>query len=293
MPHPSLNQLLRTTRLCFMRLLLLSLFALSVHAQRVMVIGIDGLSTAAFRNARLPHLRALQSRGASTLEARGVMPTVSSPNWASMLMGAGPEQHGITSNEWQRDKFDIPPLCQGPEKIFPNIFGVLKTARPSLKLAAIYDWDGFGRLLDRSAAHHAAHVLGSPQATEAAIHYWRTNQPDFLFVHLDDVDHAGHEHSWESPAYFAAADRIDQLVGTLVAAAGANTTILVVSDHGGTGKRHGLDNADNLLVPFIVAGPSIRPGAFKASVNLYDLAPTIARLFKVPPHPCWIGKSVL
>ena len=35
-----------------------------------------------------------------SIHARGVIPTVSSPNWASMIMGAGPEQHGITSNDW-------------------------------------------------------------------------------------------------------------------------------------------------------------------------------------------------
>src|SRR6059036_3684283 len=38
------------------------------------------------------------SRGAWTLEARGVMPTLSSPNWESAIGGASPEQHGITSN---------------------------------------------------------------------------------------------------------------------------------------------------------------------------------------------------
>jgi len=43
--------------------------------------------------------------GAWTLHARGVMPTVSSPNWASMIMGAGPEQHGVTSIDWQPYKF--------------------------------------------------------------------------------------------------------------------------------------------------------------------------------------------
>jgi predicted AlkP superfamily pyrophosphatase or phosphodiesterase len=37
--------------------------------------------------------------GASTLHASAVIPTVSSPNWALMIMGACPEQHGITTKE--------------------------------------------------------------------------------------------------------------------------------------------------------------------------------------------------
>ena len=101
-------------------------------------------------------------RGAYTLKGRGVMPTVSSPNWSSILSGAGPEQHGVTSNEWQRDKHEIDPVCVGLEPIFPTIFGVLHAAKPALRLAAIYDWDGFGRLFERSAVNHIACWVGKP-----------------------------------------------------------------------------------------------------------------------------------
>jgi hypothetical protein len=59
------------------------------------------------------------------------MPTSSSPNWASMIMGAGPEQHGVTSNDWETNKFEIPALEVGPEGMFPTIFGVIRRQRPS------------------------------------------------------------------------------------------------------------------------------------------------------------------
>jgi len=38
----------------------------------------------------------------------------SSPNWASMLMGAGPEQRGITSNRWELDEHRLTPQTHGP-----------------------------------------------------------------------------------------------------------------------------------------------------------------------------------
>lgn len=206
-------------------------------------------------------------------------------------MGAGPEQHGVTSNEWQRDKSEIEPLCKGPEGIYPNVFGVLKAAKPKLHLAAIYDWDGFGRLFDRGAATHAVHVLKSEETTKAAVEYWTTKQPDFLFVHLDDVDHAGHEHGWESAKYFEEADRIDGLVGKLAEAA-VGATVIVVSDHGGTGKRHGNANMNDLQIPLIVAGPGVKPGALRLGANIYDIAPTITAVFGVAAHECWIGRSL-
>jgi len=207
-----------------------------LEAEPVMVIGIDGLSAAAFERAKLPHLRALADRGAYTMKARGVLPTVSSPNWGSVLMGAGPEQHGITSNDWQRDKYEIEPL-----------------------------W-------------------------AAAIQYWKQKRPDLLFVHLDDVDHAGHEHGWESQTYFEEADRVDGLVGQLLQV-GEGALVIVVSDHGGTGKKHGNANNNDLLVPLVIAGPGVKRGKLGEGVNLYDVAPTVTAAFGVRPHACWIGKA--
>src|SRR5437773_3920497 len=93
----------------------------------------------------------LMREGAWTFHARGVMPTSSSPNWASMIMGAGPEQHGITSNDWQPDKFDIPPIATGSGGIFPTIFGVLREQQPEAVMGVFHDWDGFGRLFERKA----------------------------------------------------------------------------------------------------------------------------------------------
>lgn len=280
-----------------MRFLTFLILTATLHSQppaKLIVIGIDGFSVNVIDKAKMPNLKALIARAAFTLKARGVLPTVSSPNWASILMGAGPEQHGVTSNDWQRDKFEIDPLCTGVEGIFPNIFGVLHAARPSLHLAAIYDWDGFGRLFDRSAANHAERVLHSEQTTQAAITYWLEKKPDFLFVHLDDVDHAGHNFGWESDEYIEAASRIDILLGKLFeAVAKDNAFIIIVADHGGTGKKHGSPTRNELLIPVIFAGPGVKPREFKQAVNNYDVAPTIAAVFGVALHPCWIGKPLL
>lgn len=274
-----------------MKFLWLVMLAGALWGQRVMVVGIDGLSTTAVETGQLKTMQALMARGAWTLKARGVLPTVSSPNWGSVLMGATPVQHGVTSNEWERDKHEIVPYCQGPEGIYPNVFGVLKAARPGLHLAAIYDWDGFGRLFDRGAATVARHVEKSAKTTAAALEYWQTARPDFLFVHLDDVDHAGHEHGWNTEKYLAEAVRVDGLLGELVAAA-KDAVVIVVSDHGGTGTRHGNANMNDLLIPLVVAGPGVKAGEMKRMVNIYDIAPTVTAVMGVKASECWVGKSL-
>ena len=57
--------------------------------EHVVIIGVDGMSPKGVEVAKTPHMHQLMREGAYTLHARGVMPTVSSPNWASMIMGAG------------------------------------------------------------------------------------------------------------------------------------------------------------------------------------------------------------
>src|SRR5690606_6067171 len=100
--------------------------------KHVIIIGIDGMSPDGILNADTPVLDSLMAHGSSTMRARAVLPTSSSSNWASMLMGAGPEQHGVTSNNWERDDHTLPPIVTGTEDIFPTIFGTLHQAKPEV-----------------------------------------------------------------------------------------------------------------------------------------------------------------
>ena len=198
--------------------------------------------------------------------------------------------HGVHSNEWERLNFKIAPACKGPEGIFPGIFGVIHAQRPKAALAAIHDWQGFGRLVEKDSASYVQHVKGSPLATAAAIAYWKANQPLLLFVHLDDVDHAGHGKTWEGPEYKAAVEEIDTLIGNLVAAVPmAETLVVLVADHGGTGTKHGNDTTNELEVPLVFAGPGIAKGEIKTRARNIDMAPTVVKALGLEPHACWEG----
>src|SRR5210317_164811 len=120
---------------------------LTPQADHVILIGVDAMSPDGIVNAETPVLDNLMQNGAYTLNARGVLPTSSSTNWASMVSGAGPEQHGVTSNGWERDDYTLPPVITGTEDIFPTIFGVAREQRSDLEMGAIYTWSGFGRLI--------------------------------------------------------------------------------------------------------------------------------------------------
>ena len=105
-------------------------FAQVAGVEHVVVIGVDAMSPDGLRNAETPRMDQLMNEGAFSLHARAVRPTSSSPNWASIIMGAAPEQHGITSNGWERNNFSIAPVTTGLEAIFPTIFSILREQRP-------------------------------------------------------------------------------------------------------------------------------------------------------------------
>ena len=284
-------------------LAILSLFSAISHAaiapvEHVVVIGCDGFGALGFTTTNAPVLRQLMRTGAHTLRARGVMPTSSSPNWASMIMGAGPEQHGITSNDWMPDKFEIAPVATGAAGIFPTIFGVVREQKPKAFIACVHDWDGFGRLLEPRAANLLEHVKGSPATARRAIEVLQKSKPTFLFVHFDDVDHAGHEFGWKSPEYFAAVEQVDGLIGGLLKTLDEtglrkNTLVMMTADHGGKDKSHGGATMEEIEIPWIVNGPGVSAGhEIKSPVNTFDLAPTIAWVFGLKHPGCWIGKPV-
>jgi predicted AlkP superfamily pyrophosphatase or phosphodiesterase len=259
---------------------------------------VDGLSPDGVLQADAPNLKRLRQQGAWTLHARGVMPTSSSPNWASMIMGAGPEQHGVTSNDWQPDKFDIPPTVKGPGGIFPTIFSQLREQKPECTLAVFHDWGGFGRLVERKMVDVVEDLDGPTNTTRRAVEFIKSRKPTLTFIHLDHVDHAGHQIGHGTPEYYAAVGVADQLIGEVMATieeAGMknDTLLLVTADHGGVGKGHGGATMAEIEIPWIISGPGIRAGhEIKSPVNTYDTAATIAFVFGLKQPEAWIARPV-
>jgi predicted AlkP superfamily pyrophosphatase or phosphodiesterase len=210
-------------------------------ALHVVVIGVDGLSPDGIQKAAIPHLHQLMKAGASTLHACAVMPAVSSPNWASMIMGAEPEQHGVTTNDWEPNKFKIAPTAVGSRGTFPTIFGLLRSHRASSRIACFHDWEGFARLFEQKVADIVEHPKGPERTTDWAISYLKEKQPEFTFIHLDHVDGAGHDHGHGTPQYYQAVTETDRLIGLILqglkdAGMAKNTIVLITADYGGKGN---------------------------------------------------------
>lgn len=268
------------------------------RAAYVVVVGFDGLSPRGIAEATTPTFDRLLAAGAHTMQARAVMPTSSSSNWGSMIMGVGPEQHGITSNDWQPDKFTIAPVRRGPAGFSETMFSVLRRARPEAHIAVFHDWKDFGRLVEPGVANHLSHEMGPRLTMSKAVQHFREHKPQLLFVHLDHIDTAGHRAGWHTPVYREAVELADRLTGDLLSAveeAGllGETAFLLTADHGGVGTSHGGETMDELLIPWLVSGKGVAKGrVLTRPVNTYDTACSVLALLGVEAPADWICRPV-
>ncbi len=267
-------------------------------AEHVIIIGVDGLSSDGVLKADTPNLRQMMAHGAWSLNARGVRPTTSSANWASILNGAGPEQHGVTSNEWRVGEFNYPASVVGSGNFYPSIFQVITDQKPEWEVGSIYHWRGFGNLYDNRFVDRDAHGETEDETATLAADYIRSKRPQFLFVHFDNVDHAGHADGHGTPHYYEAVATADRLIGRIrqaVDEAGIadRTVILVTSDHGGVGKGHGGDTLAELEIPWILYGPGVNPGVrLDLPINTFDTPATAAWLLGVDIPYAWLGRPI-
>ena len=265
----------------------------------LIVIGVDAMSPDGIINADTPVMDELMANGSYTLNARAVLPTSSSTNWASMVSGAGPEQHGITSNGWERDEHTLPPVVKGAEGIFPTIFSVARKQRPEMEMGAIYTWTGFGRLIERSMLDYDTTEKNDELTLQKAIGYIKNKTPNFLFIHLDEVDHVGHSLGHKTPHFYDAVAHVDTQIGQIIQStkdAGIfdNTTFIISADHGGIGYGHGGETEDEIEIPFIIYGKGIKENyMIKNQVYTYDNAATAALLLGIEQPQAWIGRPVM
>ncbi len=273
--------------------------ALEAKPKYVIVIGFDGLSPSGLENAAAPNFHKIMQEGAYSLHARAVLPSSSSTNWASMIMGAGSEQHGITSNDWEKDNFTLPAIVQSEDFLFPTIFSLIDKQIPNAEIGAIYHWDDFGRLFEKSAVDYDVNPKTEDETARIASEYIIARKPTFTFIHFDHIDHAGHEFGHGSPEYYQSVEKADALLGMLFQAikkAGIadETMVIITSDHGGIGHGHGGESLQEVEIPFIVWGKSIKKNfQITSPVYQYDNAATVAYGLGISIPTAWIGKPVL
>jgi hypothetical protein len=262
----------------------------------VIVIGIDGMSVPGLQKAGTPHMDELIRNGAISLTTRSVMPTVSGPNWASHLLGAGPEQHGVTFNGWTRDQHYISPVATDEDGFFPSVFNAVRQQMPSAKTGFFYDWDVLIDVFNQSVIDTVAFADFYTHSFASATPWIIRNKPALTFIYIGNPDEVGHEHGWESDEYIRSLEDVDEQIGKLLSSlkeAGLfeKTHFLVLSDHGGIGHGHGGVSMQEISVPWIISGPGIiRDRMLEQPNDVANTAPTILKLLGLKQPYVWTSR---
>ena len=242
--------------------------------RRVVWVLVDALrEDTALQPGVMPFLDELRQRGAwATMHSRP--PSYSAPSYSVLFTGAWP------------DVSDGPALNLEYEEIPTWTQDDLASAvhRAGLKTAiSAYNW--FERLIPQSSVSAAYYTAGEDHAADravvdAALPWLQGGEYQFVFVHLDQVDYAGHyEGGPQDPRWDAAARRADDLLREIAAHLDlSQDTLLVCSDHGQIDQGgHGGQDPVVLVEPFLLVGAGVRPGNY-GDVDMVDVAPTLATL---------------
>ena len=241
---------------------------------RVVFVLIDALrDDTSLKPDVMPFLNELRGRGASaTMHSRP--PSYSQPGYSTLLTGAWPDlSDGPTIN---LDYGEIPTWTQD------DLFSAAQ--RAGLKTAVSgYNW--FEKLIPQAAVDASFYTPGEDAAADrsvvdAALPWLKADDHQFVLIHIDQVDYAGHHEGGPvDPRWDAAARRSDDLLREIAATLDlSKDTLFVASDHGQIDRGgHGGQDPITLVEPWVLAGAGVKPGSY-GDVQMTDVAPTLAAL---------------
>lgn len=240
-------------------------------ARRVVMIIIDGLREDVSRSS-MPALNALRAKG-SDLTLTAPQPSLSFPNWTTLLTGAPPSISGVTTN-WHTGRVLAPTLVDaaraagrrvvvvGPEE-FAELYGIKQ---------------GKGVILRKWEGQYLSTTL-----VDDALQLSKETTPSLILIHLPDLDEAGHESGGASSEYKDMAAQIDSEISRLsLGLEETGTAFVVTADHGHTDSGgHGGWEDSVVHVPGVFSGVDSGLKVGKGEGELAQIAPTISALLGI------------
>lgn len=205
--------------------------------KKLLVIGIDGCRGDALMGANTPNVKSLLSNAVYSTDALTESPTWSGNGWSTMLTGVTHLKHKSPDNSFSNPNFTD----------YPSFLKRLETFNPALKTMTIVHWAPINTYIVNGIDSEKT-VTTDLDVKNETVNALAAENPDALFVHFDDVDHAGHGYGFsiDIPKYKAAIETTDGYIGEILTALKnrpdydkEDWLIIVSTDHGGKGQYHG------------------------------------------------------
>ena len=197
----------------------------------VIIFGVDG-GGHFFREADTPEFDRIFENGAVTYGAITSFPSISAECWSSMMTGVSPLLHGRTNDMLGREAYPA-------DSPFPTLYKRILSVYPGAEIAAYCDWTPLIYGLIEEGLGVKTLSLRDNELMEPVTQYIKEKKPDFLFIHSDSVDHAGHSCGYGTPEHIRQISIVDGYIGRVYdalteAGMAEDTLFIAVCDHGGT-----------------------------------------------------------
>jgi predicted AlkP superfamily pyrophosphatase or phosphodiesterase len=202
---------------------------------------------------KIPNLRRLMAEGAWADGVTGEVPTITWPSHTTMLTGVPPAIHGIQKNQvWDFSSIKVRTLWDDlrangrttaaitwPVTVgapitwnLPENFEKRQGGAMDLNAVAAKSTPGLVEEISAAYPTFPQQWVDDRTRTLAALYLLREKHPDFLAVHLVDLDAEEHETRPFSKESHAILEYTDELIGQMLAAMPRGTIFALASDHG-------------------------------------------------------------
>jgi predicted AlkP superfamily pyrophosphatase or phosphodiesterase len=242
------------------------------------------------RGLKIPNLRRFVTEGAYATGVTGVLPTVTYPSHTTLITGASPARHGVIANTtfdpkqvnqggwyWYASDIKLPtlwsaagaagktvgnvhwPVSVGAPGVTWNLPQIWRTGHgDDAKLLTALATPGLVAELERATGESYAagideSITGDENRGRFAVKLIERHKPEFVTAYFTALDHEQHAEGPGTPQAHAVLERIDAVVGRVVAAqlaAHPDSVIAVASDHG----FEGITRETSFFRAFIDAG---------------------------------------
>ena len=246
-----------------------------IKSRKVLVIGIDGCRPDALVAANTPNINALIANGTYSMDAQNTGITSSGPGWSSMLTGVWQDKHKVIDNSFNGADFSS----------YPHFFKRIKEADSNSRTVSVSQWHPIN---DKIALSEADIIRNTDDTSidvrNKAVAELSIDKLTALFVHFDDVDHAGHGSGFHptNPNYIDAIERVDNEIGYIMTAlesrnnySDENWIVILSTDHGGKGRSHGGTSEEERTIFMIVSGDSVANKEIQKTTSQVTVQPVL------------------
>jgi phosphonoacetate hydrolase len=226
-------------------------FGQADSTQRIVVVMFDGFGPGYLAESKMPVLGQWK-RGGIYKQVKGVIPSVTNANNASICCGAWPETHGINANSYFDEKSGEELYVESVDLLLaPTLFE--RAARKGVKSALLSSKAKTITFLSRGAEIVLTAENPTPEWVQKIgpaqpiyspeINYWLMaaaigilkNRPDIGVLYVHTTDYPMHMWPPEAPESKEHLARMDELIGQAMKAA-PDAAFLATADHGMNAK---------------------------------------------------------